>query len=137
MNGLFEACRNYVGLLARTQVESWLRAKVDASDLVQQTLLEAYRDFGRFQGTTEAEWLAWLRRMLAHNAADFVRQYRGTKKRQPRAKYLCHQAPILVRQKGLANRRRKAKAPANRCCAASVSSFLPKPSLAWTPIIGR
>jgi RNA polymerase sigma-70 factor, ECF subfamily len=84
MNGLFEACRNYVGLLARTQVESWLRAKVDASDLVQQTLLEAYRDFGRFQGTTEAEWLAWLRRMLAHNAADFVRQYRGTKKRQPR-----------------------------------------------------
>ena len=69
---------------ARAQVESWLRAKVDASDLIQQTLLEAYRDFAHFRGTTEAEWLAWLRRILAHNAANFVRQYRGTEKRQAR-----------------------------------------------------
>src|SRR5436190_18630343 len=82
LNGLFEACRNYVGLLARTQVESWLRAKVDPSDLVQQTLLEAYRDFGRFHGKTEAEWLAWLRRIVTHNALDFARQYHGTEKRQ-------------------------------------------------------
>jgi RNA polymerase sigma-70 factor, ECF subfamily len=84
MARLFATCRNYLGLLARTQVESWLQAKVDASDLVQQTLLEAYRDFGRFRGNTEAEWLAWLRRILAHNAANFVRQYRGTAKRQAR-----------------------------------------------------
>src|SRR5207253_6129409 len=66
---LFGACRNYLNVLARAQVESWLRAKVDASDLVQQTLLEAYRDFQRFRGTTEAEWLAWLRQILTHNAA--------------------------------------------------------------------
>lgn len=79
---LFEACRNYLGILARTQVESWLRAKVDASDLVQETLLEAHRGFGDFQGSTEAEWLAWLRRILSHNAADFVRRYRQTDKRQ-------------------------------------------------------
>jgi RNA polymerase sigma-70 factor (ECF subfamily) len=81
---LFATCRDYLALLARAQVEGWLRAKVDASDLVQQTLLEAYRDFGRFRGSTEAEWLAWLRRILAHNAANFVRQYRGTAKRQAR-----------------------------------------------------
>ena len=58
--------------------------KVDASDLVQETMLEAYRDFDRFSGTSEQEWLAWLRRILTHNAADFVRRYRGTAKRQPR-----------------------------------------------------
>jgi len=81
---LFEHCRNYLGIVARAQVESWLRAKVDASDLVQQTLLEAYRDFPQFRGTTEAEWLAWLRRILAHNAANFVRRYKGTDKRQAR-----------------------------------------------------
>jgi RNA polymerase sigma-70 factor (ECF subfamily) len=81
---LFATCRNYLALLARAQVESWLQAKVDASDLVQQTLLEAYRDFDRFRGNTEAEWVAWLRRILAHNAANFVRQYRGTAKRQAR-----------------------------------------------------
>jgi RNA polymerase sigma-70 factor (ECF subfamily) len=84
LDRLFASCRNYLGLVARAQVESWLQAKVDASDLIQQTLLEAYRDFAHFRGTTEAEWLAWLRRILAHNAANFVRQYRGTEKRQAR-----------------------------------------------------
>lgn len=81
-NRLFAACRNYVALMARAQVESWLRAKVDASDLVQQTLLDAHRGFEEFRGETEAEWLAWLRRILNHNATDFVRRYYGTAKRQ-------------------------------------------------------
>jgi RNA polymerase sigma-70 factor (ECF subfamily) len=79
---LFAHCRNYLGIVARAQVESWLRAKVDASDLVQQTMLEAYRDFHKFRGTSEAEWLGWLKQILAHNAANFVRHYRGTAKRQ-------------------------------------------------------
>src|SRR5205085_4743368 len=64
---LFARCRDYLGLAARARVETWLRAKVDASDLVQQTLMEAHRGFGRFQGATEAEWLAWLRRILDNN----------------------------------------------------------------------
>jgi RNA polymerase sigma-70 factor (ECF subfamily) len=82
LDRLFALCRNYVAIIARTQVEGRLRAKVDASDLVQQTLLEAYRDFGRFHGATEGEWLAWLKRILAHNAADFVRRYHQTDKRR-------------------------------------------------------
>ncbi len=81
---LFELCRSYLGFAARAQVESWLRRKVDASDLVQETMLEAFRDFDHFEGRSEQEWLAWLRRILAHNAADFVRRYRGTAKRQVR-----------------------------------------------------
>lgn len=79
---LFTLCRNYVGIVARAHVENWLQAKVDASDLVQQTLLEAHRDFTRFHGATEGEWLAWLRQILSHNAADFIRQYYKTAKRQ-------------------------------------------------------
>ena len=78
---LFALCRSYLGFAARSQVETWLRRKVDASDLVQETMLEACRDFDRFGGHTEQEWLAWLRKILAHNAADFVRRYRGTAKR--------------------------------------------------------
>ena len=81
---LFQACRSYLNLLARTQVHGWLQAKVDASDLVQLTLLEAHRDFDRFAGRSESEWLAWLRRILAHNTADVVRHYGGTDKRQAR-----------------------------------------------------
>ncbi len=78
---LFALCRSYLGFAARSQVETWLRRKVDASDLVQETMLEACRDFERFEGRTEQEWLAWLRKILAHNAADFVRRYRGAAKR--------------------------------------------------------
>jgi RNA polymerase sigma-70 factor, ECF subfamily len=79
---LFALCRPFLGFVARSEVETWLRRKVDASDLVQETMLEAYRDFDRFQGGTEQEWLAWLKRILAHNAADFVRRYHGTAKRE-------------------------------------------------------
>jgi len=81
---LFVKCRSYVGLVARAQVESWMHAKVDASDLVQQTLMEAHRALDRFRGTTDGEWLAWLRKILKNNAADFVRRYHGTEKRQAR-----------------------------------------------------
>ncbi len=81
---LFQKCRNYVNVVARAQVESWMQAKVDASDLVQQTLLEAHRGLANFRGNSEGEWLAWLRQILSHNAADFIRSYKGTAKRQAR-----------------------------------------------------
>jgi len=78
---LFAACRSYLGLLARANVEPWMRAKVDASDLVQQTMLDAHRDFDRFQGQTDQEWLAWLRQILNHNAGDAVRHFGTAGKR--------------------------------------------------------
>lgn len=84
LDRLFGQCRNYLAVMARAHVERRLQAKVDASDLVQQTLLEAYRDFRNFRGGTEAEWLAWLKRILVHNAANFVRHWQTTGKREAR-----------------------------------------------------
>lgn len=81
---LFAACRSYLGIMARANVESWMRAKIDASDLVQQTLLDAHRDFDRFRGQTDQEWLAWLRQILNHNAGDAIRHYGTAGKRQAR-----------------------------------------------------
>jgi RNA polymerase sigma-70 factor, ECF subfamily len=81
-NELFEKCRPYVSLVARAQIESWLQAKVDHSDLVQQTLLEAHRGLNNFRGTTDGEWLAWLKRIVQNNAADFVRHYGMADKRR-------------------------------------------------------
>jgi RNA polymerase sigma-70 factor (ECF subfamily) len=78
---LFVVCRNYVAIAARAEMASWLKSKVDASDLVQQTMLEAHRGLANFRGTTEGEWLAWLKRILSHNAADYVRRYHGVEKR--------------------------------------------------------
>jgi RNA polymerase sigma-70 factor, ECF subfamily len=77
-----EACRGYLLLVAQGELGPQLQAKGGASDLVQETLLDAVHDFGRFQGHTEAELLQWLRRLLLNNLADFTRQYRETEKRQ-------------------------------------------------------
>ena len=77
-----EACRGYLLTVAQRELDPDLRAKGGASDLVQQTFLEAQRDFARFEGETEAELLAWLRRLLLNNLANFARDYRATAKRQ-------------------------------------------------------
>jgi RNA polymerase sigma-70 factor (ECF subfamily) len=69
--------RNYLRILARTQLDKFLRVRCDASDLVQETLLEAVRDFRRFAGTTEAELIAWLRQILARNLADQVKHHKA------------------------------------------------------------
>jgi RNA polymerase sigma-70 factor (ECF subfamily) len=77
-----EACRRYLLLVADRELDPGLRAKGGASDLVQQTFLEAQQNFARFQGDSEEEWRAWLRQVLRHNLADFTRRYRGVDKRQ-------------------------------------------------------
>lgn len=81
---LLEQYRNYLAMLARLQIGRRLQGKVDASDLVQETFLEAYRDFGQFRGTTEQELASWLRRILAWNLANLVQRYCGARRRDVR-----------------------------------------------------
>lgn len=78
---LFRLSRSYLAVAARAHVESWMQGKADASDVVQQSLLEAHRNFADFHGSSEGEWLAWLRRILTNNLADMVRHYRKAAKR--------------------------------------------------------
>ena len=78
---LFAACRSFVATAARFHLQRRLQAKVDASDVVQQSLLEAHHGFDGFAGETPQEWLAWLKRIVAHNAFDVAKRYRGTAKR--------------------------------------------------------
>jgi RNA polymerase sigma-70 factor (ECF subfamily) len=81
---LFELYRNYLLLLARMQIGRRLQGKVDAADLVQETLLAAHRDLAQFRGETEAELVGWLRRILAANLVDLVRRYCGAQRRDVR-----------------------------------------------------
>jgi RNA polymerase sigma-70 factor (ECF subfamily) len=62
-----EPYRSALLLLARALLARQSPVDLSASDLVQETLLEAHRDLGQFRGGTEEELFAWLRRML-HNA---------------------------------------------------------------------
>jgi RNA polymerase sigma-70 factor (ECF subfamily) len=84
LGALLELYRDYLGGLVRARLGARLRSVVNPSDLVQQTFLEACRDFGQFAGTTTAQWRAWLRRILAHNLATAVERHVHTRKRDVR-----------------------------------------------------
>ena len=81
---LLEHYRSYLVVLARVQIGRRLQGKVDAADVVQEAFLGAYRDFAQFRGTTEGEFLGWLRQILASLLANLVRHYQGTQRRDVR-----------------------------------------------------
>lgn len=69
---LLQVYRNYLRLLAESQLDHKLRARVSPSDLVQETMLDAHRDFANFRGSSEREFLAWLRKILVNNLARII-----------------------------------------------------------------
>ena len=73
-----ERWRPYLAVLAHTQTNPSLRAKIDLSGVVQQTLLEAHQKWPAF--TDGAHLAAWLRRVLANNLADEFRKVAAAKR---------------------------------------------------------
>jgi RNA polymerase sigma-70 factor (ECF subfamily) len=73
--GAIEDQRDYLRLLVRLQLGTRLRAKLDASDVVQQAILQAHERRDQFRGRTEGEWLAWLRAILANALAASARRF--------------------------------------------------------------
>ncbi len=78
---LLETCRGYLLLVANREVAGDIRQRIPPSDLVQESLAEAWQAFDRFSGTDERELLAWLRRILLNNVANAACSLRETAKR--------------------------------------------------------
>ena len=78
---LLKTYRNYLHVLAQIQTSKRLQAKMDASDLVQETCMAACRDFDKFRGGSERELLGWLRTILANTGGKMIRRYKGTRRR--------------------------------------------------------
>jgi len=68
-----ERYRSYLRLLAEARLDRRLQSKLDASDIVQQTMLQAHQAWPQFRGASEAEVAAWLRQILARNLLHTVR----------------------------------------------------------------
>lgn len=79
---LLERYRDHLRLVAEREIDPRLRAKLDASDIVQETFLDARKSFAQFRASTEAELFAWLRALLRNNVLNSVRHYRETDKRE-------------------------------------------------------
>jgi RNA polymerase sigma-70 factor (ECF subfamily) len=75
-----EEFRSYLMVLAQARLDSRLRGKIDPSDAVQQTLLQACRKWDQHRGASEAELAAWLRSILARMLLHYVRDYRRNKR---------------------------------------------------------
>lgn len=82
-----ERYREYLLLLVRIQLGDQFRGKIDASDVVQQALLEAHQKSDQFAGE-ESQFLPWLRKLLACTLADAIRTLTRAKRDPARERSL-------------------------------------------------
>lgn len=78
---LLELYRDYLRRRAERQLQGKIAVRVNASDVVQQTFLEAHCGFEQFLGQDEAALLSWLQRILDHNVAGAIRHHAVVQKR--------------------------------------------------------
>lgn len=83
-----EHYQGYLRLLAGLQLTSSLKAKLDPSDIVQETLLKAHQARDQFRGSSHAEMAVWLRSILANTLADALRRY------QTGGRNIAHEQPL-------------------------------------------
>src|SRR3954469_3425841 len=86
-----ELFRSYLYLLARSHIGPRHRARLDPSDIVQQTLLQAHQRQAQFRGGSDAELLGWLQQILANQLADAVRGLARAKRDVTRERSLDHE----------------------------------------------
>lgn len=77
---LIDQCRAYLLLVANSELDRQLHAKVAPSDVVQETLLRAHEHFEQFHGSSEKEFLAWVRRILLNQVVNVRRDLRRAKR---------------------------------------------------------
>jgi RNA polymerase sigma-70 factor, ECF subfamily len=96
MGQLLQTYRNYMTILATMQLDRKLRRRMNPSDLVQEAMLAAHRDFGKFRGSSEREFLAWLRQVLINCLHHAVEVHLRAKKRDVRREISIEQVSAAL-----------------------------------------
>jgi RNA polymerase sigma-70 factor, ECF subfamily len=81
---LLNRFRPYLNVIAHRMLDERLQGRLDFSDIVQTTFLEASRDFGSFRGESIESLLAWLSNILRNNVATAHQEHLATQKRSAR-----------------------------------------------------
>lgn len=93
---LLQVYRNYLTVLATTQINPRLRGRMAPSDLVQETMLAAHRDFEKFRGASEREFLGWLRQILINSLHHAIEVHLKAKKRDLRCEVSIEQVSAAL-----------------------------------------
>jgi len=81
LGDLLERHRGYLRVMAQRHIFGKLAARLDASDVIQQTCLSVYGNFERFRGEKAAEFVAWLQKIHEQNIQNVVRDHTRAQKR--------------------------------------------------------
>jgi len=76
----FDRFRGYLHVLARAAIGPQWERRFDASDIVQETLLEAHRNRHQLRGRDPRQLAAWLRTILGRNLGQAMRDHQRARR---------------------------------------------------------
>ena len=80
LNQLCAEYRPMLRLIAEHSIGSYMSRRTDPSDIVQLTTFEAVRAFSSFRGTSEGEFVAWVKQILKRRVANEIRHHRAARR---------------------------------------------------------
>ena len=133
---LLKMYRNYMSLLVRMSIPADLRPKVDPSDVVQDACLQVHRGIKQFHGSTETEFLRWIKVILINSLAAQRRRYFRNVGRDVRREQELRS--LIDRSASALSNSFLAEGPTPSQCAAAAgawrdSSECPRSTLAGSP----
>ncbi|MEM6468582.1 MAG: sigma-70 family RNA polymerase sigma factor [Planctomycetota bacterium] len=81
---LLSMYQNYLRVLARTGLSRQVQSRVTISDVIQDTLLHAFKAISKFRGASREEFVVWIRTILASRIANAHEKHLDAERRDIR-----------------------------------------------------
>ena len=87
---LFAQNRDRLRRMIELRMDPRLRARLDASDVLQEAYLEAWQDLGSYLDRPEIPFFLWLRGIAGNKLRELHRHHLGAQRRDPRREVSIH-----------------------------------------------